>query len=117
MEQYLEFSGIGKAFPGVQALKDIGFRIQGGSVMALVGENGAGKSTLLKILSGDLKPDEGSIILSGKTLDFSAPCDAFAAGISVIYQERQLVPTVSVMENIYAGDLPKSKLVSTIKQN
>jgi L-arabinose transport system ATP-binding protein len=110
MEQYLEFAGIGKAYPGVQALKDISFRVTGGKVMALVGENGAGKSTLLKILSGDVKPDEGTLTLSGKALNFAAPVEALEAGISVIYQERQLVPTVSVMENIYAGDLPVSKL-------
>jgi L-arabinose transport system ATP-binding protein len=109
MEQYLEISGIGKAYPGVQALKDISFRVTGGKVMALVGENGAGKSTLLKILSGDVKPDEGKLILNGKELKFEAPVQALEAGISVIYQERQLVPTVSVMENIYAGDLPVGK--------
>jgi ABC-type sugar transport system ATPase subunit len=110
MEQYLEFNNIGKAFPGVQALKDISFRIKGGTVMALVGENGAGKSTLLKILSGDLKADEGSVVLSGKQMHFDAPVEAINAGISVIYQERQLVPSVSVMENIYAGNLPLTKM-------
>ena len=56
----MEFRGISKAFPGVQALKDISFDISGGNICALLGENGAGKSTLLKILSGDLKPDEGT---------------------------------------------------------
>ena len=110
MEQYLEFNSIGKAFPGVQALKDISFRVTGGRVLALIGENGAGKSTLLKILSGDLKPDEGYLSIDGKKLGFDAPSDALDAGISVIYQERQLVPTVSVMENIYAGELPLTKL-------
>ncbi|NLT12981.1 MAG: sugar ABC transporter ATP-binding protein [Clostridiales bacterium] len=110
MEQYLEFSGIGKAYPGVQALKDISFRVSGGKVMALVGENGAGKSTLLKILSGDVKQDEGKLILNGSEIKFDAPVEALNAGISVIYQERQLVPSVSVMENIYAGNLPVGKL-------
>ncbi len=110
MEQYLEFNGIGKAFPGVQALKDISFRVTGGRVLALIGENGAGKSTLLKILSGDLRQDEGYLSMDGKKLNLEAPCDALNAGISVIYQERQLVPTVSVMENIYAGELPRTKL-------
>ncbi len=109
MEQYLDITGIGKAYPGVQALKDISFRVSGGKVMALVGENGAGKSTLLKILSGDVKPDEGKLILNGKELTFNTPNEALKAGISVIYQERQLVPSVSVMENIYAGDLPVGK--------
>jgi L-arabinose transport system ATP-binding protein len=110
MEQYLEFSDIGKAFPGVQALKDISFRVTGGKVLALIGENGAGKSTLLKILSGDLKPDEGYLSINGEKLTFDAPSDSLNAGISVIYQERQLVPTVSVMENIYAGELPLTKI-------
>ena len=110
MEQYLEFTGIGKAYPGVQALKDISFRVNGGKVMALIGENGAGKSTLLKILSGDVRPDEGYITLNGEKLAFEEPSESINAGISVIYQERQLVPTVSVMENIFAGELPVSKL-------
>ncbi|NMA25345.1 MAG: sugar ABC transporter ATP-binding protein [Clostridiales bacterium] len=109
MEQYLEFKGIGKVYPGVQALKDISFRVSGGRVMALVGENGAGKSTLLKILSGDVKADEGQMILNGTELKFNAPVEALKAGISVIYQERQLVPSVSVMENIFAGDLPMGR--------
>jgi ABC-type sugar transport system ATPase subunit len=110
MEQYLAFEGIGKAYPGVQALKDVSFRVTGGKVMALVGENGAGKSTLLKILSGDVRPDEGKLILNGKEVHFKEPCESLNAGISVIYQERQLVPSVSVMENIYAGELPVGKL-------
>ncbi len=110
MEQYLEFCRIGKAYPGVQALKDISFRAEGGKVLALIGENGAGKSTLLKILSGDQKPDEGYMMLNGEEISFDSPCDAINKGISVIYQERQLIPSVSVMENIYAGDLPVSKL-------
>ena len=57
MDNYLEFTGIGKSFPGVRALDDVSFRADGGKVVALLGENGAGKSTLLKILSGDLQPD------------------------------------------------------------
>ena len=60
-QQYVEFNNLGKAFPGVQALKDVSFRVEGGQVCALLGENGAGKSTLLKILSGDLQPDEGHV--------------------------------------------------------
>ena len=90
----------------MQALKDVSFRIQGGRVMALLGENGAGKSTLLKILSGDLQADEGRISLNGNPMTFASPYHAIRAGISVIYQERQLVPSMSVMENIFAGALP-----------
>ena len=105
-DQYLEFVGIEKAFPGVKALDDISFRADGGKVLALLGENGAGKSTLLKIMSGDLRADEGRIILNGETLSMASPNQAIKAGISVIYQERQLIPTMSVMENIFIGALP-----------
>ncbi len=110
MEQYLEFKGIKKSFPGVRALKDISFRAEGGRVLALLGENGAGKSTLLKILAGDLSADEGEIILSGKTQHFTSPFDAIKSGVSIIYQERQMIPAMSVMENIFAGALPRNKL-------
>jgi ABC-type sugar transport system ATPase subunit len=116
MERYLEFAGVGKAFPGVQALDGISFRARSGSVLALLGENGAGKSTLLKIMSGDLRADEGSVILNGETMNFTSPFDAIKAGISVIYQERQLIPAMNVMENIFLGDLPvKNGLIDTKK--
>ena len=107
MGSYLEFNGIGKMFPGVRALDDISFRAESGKVMALLGENGAGKSTLLKIMSGDVRPDEGTITLDGEQLRLHAPVDAIRAGISVINQERQLVASMSVMENIFLGALPK----------
>jgi L-arabinose transport system ATP-binding protein len=110
VEQYLEFSNIGKAFPGVQALKDVSFRVQGGQVLALLGENGAGKSTLLKIMSGDLQADEGEISLCGEKVSFASPYDAIKKGISVIYQERQLIPAMTVMENIFLGALPVTAL-------
>ena len=110
MEKYLEFSGLSKSYPGVLALSDVGFRAEGGKVVALLGENGAGKSTVLKILSGDIQPDEGKISLNGKELEFTDPHHAILSGISVIYQERQLVPGLSVMENIFLGDLPVTKL-------
>jgi len=109
MEQYVEFCGISKAFPGVQALKDVSFKIDGGLVTALIGENGAGKSTMLKILSGDLRQDEGRMIVSGEEKSFHHPNEAIMSGISVIYQERQLVPMLSVMENVYIDDLPAGR--------
>jgi len=105
----LEFKGIKKAFPGVLALKGVSFRAEGGRTLALLGENGAGKSTLLKILAGDYYTDEGELILNGKTCNFSSPHEAIQAGISVVYQERQIIPSLTVMENIYAGALPKNK--------
>ena len=109
MPQYLEFSGVSKSFPGVQALKDVSFHAECGRVLALLGENGAGKSTLLKIIAGDMPADSGTFSLLGQTLAFTSPNDAIRAGISVIYQERQMVPALSVMENIFAGALPQKK--------
>ena len=106
MEQYLEFKNVGKLFPGVKALQDISFRVEGGRVCALLGENGAGKSTLLKILSGDLQPDTGHIAIDGKAQRFTSPNQALRASVSVIYQERQLVSTLTVMENIFLEELP-----------
>jgi ABC-type sugar transport system ATPase subunit len=110
MPRYLEFDNIGKAYPGVQALKDVSFRVGEGSVLALLGENGAGKSTLLKILSGEIAPDEGRIVINGEEQHFRSPFQAIEKGISVIYQERQLVPALNVMENVYAGNLPVRSL-------
>jgi len=116
MEQYLEFAGISKSFPGVKALDDISFRAEGGKVLALLGENGAGKSTLLKIMSGDLRADEGTVTLNGEQLHLTSPHDAIVKGISVIYQERQLIPSMSVMENIFVGALPaKMSIVDRAK--
>lgn len=110
MEKYLEFKNVKKSFPGVMALKGVSFRAEAGRVLALLGENGAGKSTLLKIMAGDLQPDEGEVIISGETKHFASPHDAIVAGVSVIYQERQTVPNLSVMENVFAGDLPMTSL-------
>ena len=98
MEQYLEFKGIVKQFPGVRALDNISFRADGGKVVAILGENGAGKSTLLKIMSGDLRADEGSVIVNGEELHTQSPHDAIKKGISVIYQERQLVYDITEEE-------------------
>jgi L-arabinose transport system ATP-binding protein len=109
-QQNVEFNNLGKAFPGVQALKDVSFRVEGGQVCALLGENGAGKSTLLKILSGDLQPDEGYVSINGEEQKFVSPYQAIKASISVIYQERQLVASMNVMENIFLEDLPTNKL-------
>ena len=109
MDHILEFKGISKAFPGVQALQDISFTAEGGRVTALVGENGAGKSTLLKILSGDIKADEGTLTIDGEVKDFASPLESIRNSISVIYQERQLMPQLSVMENVFLEDLPRNK--------
>lgn len=110
MGQYLEFNGISKAFPGVQALSDISFRAEGGKVLALLGENGAGKSTLLKILGGDIHSDKGKIIINGEEQYFTSPHHAIKTGISIIYQERQLIPAMSVMENVFLGEQPRTPI-------
>jgi len=105
----LEFSEISKVFPGVRALDKVSFHAESGRALALLGENGAGKSTLLKIIAGDLRADSGTVTLNGEVQDYSSPFDAINAGISVIYQERQLIPAMSVMENIFTGALPRRK--------
>lgn len=110
MGQVLEFVNIYKAFPGVQALQDVSFRADGGKVTALMGENGAGKSTLLKILSGDLRPDRGHVSFNGEVKHFMSPHQSLNSGISVIYQERQLINSMNVMENIFLEDMPGNKL-------
>jgi L-arabinose transport system ATP-binding protein len=110
MKRFVEFKNINKAFVGVQALQDISFIASGGEVCALLGENGAGKSTLLKILSGDLKPDTGYCSINGEDVVFASPIEAIKKGVSVIYQERQLVNGLTVTENIFMEDLPAKKL-------
>ncbi len=93
-------------FPGVRALDKVSFTARSGEVLALLGENGAGKSTLLKILNGDYPPSEGTVALDGRELALKSPHDAIGEGISVIYQERQVVPHLSVAENVFMGHLP-----------
>lgn len=105
----LVFDGVSKSFPGVQALSDVSFAVQAGSVHALMGENGAGKSTLLKILSGAQPPSSGCLRVNGVTQVFKDTRDALAAGIAVIYQELHLVPEMSVAENIFLGHLPRTR--------
>ena len=110
MGDVLEFKGISKYFPGVKALDDISFKAYGGEVLAFLGENGAGKSTLLKILNGDYQPTAGEYILNGELKHYMSPHEAIEDGISVIYQERQILLELTVAENIYLGRMPASKL-------
>ncbi|HOL16347.1 MAG TPA: sugar ABC transporter ATP-binding protein, partial [Bacillota bacterium] len=109
MVQNIEFKNISKTFVTVRALRDVSFVANAGEVCAVVGENGAGKSTLLKILSGDLQPDKGSLFIDGEEKQFRSPQEAIASGISVIYQERQVMPYLTVAENIFMEDLPVKK--------
>ena len=104
---FFEMRHISKSFPGVKALDDVGFSVAGGEVRALVGENGAGKSTLMKILNGTYKKDEGQILIDGKEVDITDPLVAAAHGISIIFQELNLVDQLSIAEHIFAGRLSK----------
>lgn len=105
----LKLTNIHKSFPGVYALKDINFDLYESEVHALMGENGAGKSTLINIIAGNYSPDQGSIERDGKPLDIKAPEDSLNAGIAVVYQELNVVDTLSICENIFYGRLPKNK--------
>ncbi len=116
---YIEFQSINKYFPGVKALSDICFRADSGKVYALLGENGAGKSTLLKIMNGDYMPNGGNIVIDDKVMHFESPSDAISQGISVIYQERQVLKEMTVAENIFLGNWPlmKAKTVDFERMN
>src|SRR5688572_119398 len=102
----LEMRGIRKQFPGVVALDGVDLSIAAGEVHVLLGENGAGKSTLMKILSGAYRRDAGEIFIRGRDAQISGPGDALARGVRVIYQELNLVPQLSVAENIFLGAAP-----------
>lgn len=97
---------ISKRFPGVLALDNVSLSIERGEVHALLGENGAGKSTLMKILSGAYKKDAGEIIFDGQPVQINSPRQAQELGVSIIYQELNLVPQLSVAENIFLSSLP-----------
>ena len=110
---FFEMRGISKSFPGVKALNNVGFSVAEGEVRALVGENGAGKSTLMKILNGNYKKDTGAILIDGKEVEITDPQVADAHGITIIFQELNLVDELSIAENIFAGRLAKKgKLVN-----
>ena len=97
----LEVRRVSKAFPGVAALDDVSLRLRRGTVHALIGENGAGKSTLMKIVAGICAPDAGELRLEGRTLRLGSPRQALESGIAMIHQELNLLPTMSVAENIW----------------
>jgi galactofuranose transport system ATP-binding protein len=99
--------GIVKRFPGVRALEDVDFTIHAGEVHALLGENGAGKSTLIKVLTGALARDDGEIRIDDKPVTIDSPAAAQALGISTVYQELNLVPTMSVTKNLTLEYQPK----------
>ena len=105
-EPILEMNGIHKRFPGVIALKNVGFRLFSGEIHALMGQNGAGKSTLIKVLTGVERPDGGDIRLGGKKIQPASVLEAQDLGISTVYQEVNLCPNLSVAENIFIGRFP-----------
>lgn len=99
----LSARGVTKHFGGVQALRGVDFDLNVGEIHALLGENGAGKSTLMNLMSGVHTPDQGEIFIDGKPARFHSPRDAQAAGIATIFQELDLVSSLSVAANLFLG--------------
>lgn len=111
----LEMKGISKSFPGVKALENVQFSLRTGEVHALMGENGAGKSTLMKILGGIYSKDEGTVFVKGEQRNIASPRSASELGIAVIHQELNLIPHLTVVENIFLGrefTFGKTKLIN-----
>ena len=106
----LEMRGICKTYPGVRALDGVSFDVRRGEVHALVGENGAGKSTLMKILAGAQQMDSGEILIEGRPAEMTSPQKAMDLGVSIIYQEFNLVPYLTAAENIFLGREPRASL-------
>ncbi len=113
MAELLEMRGVSKVFPGVRALDGVDFTVRRGEVHALMGENGAGKSTLIKVLTGAEPRDGGDVVLDGHAIRPRSPKDAQRLGISTVYQEVNLVPNLSVAENLFLGRQPT--LLGTIR--
>lgn len=110
MQPLLEARGITKQFPGTRALDNAHLELLPGEIHAVMGENGAGKSTLMKILAGVMLPDAGELRLEGKPISFLSPHQALDHGIAIVYQELNLVPTLTVAENLFPGRLPTGVL-------
>lgn len=112
----LEFSHVTKEFPGVKALSDVTFSVEKGTVHALIGENGAGKSTLMKVLTGVYSDYQGQIKYKGREVHFSNEKEALDNGIAIVSQELNLIPDLTVAENIYLGREPAGKFPGSIKK-
>jgi ABC-type sugar transport system ATPase subunit len=109
-ERLLEMRGISKSYPGVQALKQVNLSADVGEIVCLLGENGAGKSTLVKILAGAQSPDSGEILINGVSVRFKSTREAAARGISIVFQEFNLCPNLSAMENLFLGNEVRGRL-------
>src|SRR5690348_14620847 len=107
MSALLQVTGVSKGFPGVRALTDMHLELRHGEVLAVVGENGAGKSTLMKLLTGVYTADEGTFAMNGRPLVVNGPKEALAAGLSIIHQEFNLMPHLTVAQNIAIGREPR----------
>lgn len=117
MEKLLEFRNISKYFPGVRALDQVSFDLYPGEVHVIVGENGAGKSTLMKVLTGAYMADSGQLIFEGKEIVKNSPKVSEELGISMIYQELNLIPELSVASNVFLGhELKKGIFVNKKEQ-
>ena len=118
MKTILKLTNISKTYPGVKALQNISMEFGEGEIHSIMGENGAGKSTMIKIISGAIQPDpgEGVIEIDGEVVPHMTPALARDKGISVIYQEFTLVPTMSVVENIFLGQRVGGKVMPDFKE-
>lgn len=115
MDISVEMRNITKTFPGVTALSSVDLTVRKGSIHAIVGENGAGKSTLMKILGGVYNADSGDILLNGEKVQIKTVMSATKLNIGVIFQEFNLMPELSVAENIFISDLPKFGIIPLLK--
>jgi len=113
-EPIVRIAGVTKRFPGVLALDRISVDFRAGEVHAVIGENGAGKSTLMNILAGDIHPDEGEILIDGKRTVISSPLVSRAVGITVVYQELTLCPTMTIADNIMMSDMAARSVATMV---
>ncbi|TIT28609.1 MAG: sugar ABC transporter ATP-binding protein, partial [Mesorhizobium sp.] len=105
----LKISGLSKSFGPVRALRDVGFELRAGEIHAIAGENGAGKSTLIKLLAGIHQPDSGAIAFNGQPYQPKTPHDAHQTGIRIVHQELNLLPYLSIAENLMLESLPRRR--------
>src|SRR3984885_12230617 len=104
MSALIEMQGVTKEYRGVRALNSVDFILKQGEIHALVGENGAGKSTLTKIMAGVTQSSAGRMTLDGREVSFATPAEALSQGVTMVFQETSLVPSMSVAQNLYLGD-------------